>query len=179
MEPIVYLNGSYVPLSEARIPVLDRGFIFGDGVYEVVPVYDHVPFRWREHYARLERSLVEGALGARAEKEHARRPGCGKKGVEICMAKHRDGIPVIQSGAAQAGIGDFKTHRLDEMQHAAGGRAQPGHVARVGWNLRLDQDHVQGGLGPSEGETTATFVRALHGSDGASPAKVLVTVAAN
>ncbi len=57
MEPIVYLNGSYVPLSEARIPVLDRGFIFGDGVYEVVPVYDHVPFRWREHYARLERSL--------------------------------------------------------------------------------------------------------------------------
>ena len=57
MEPIVYLNGSYVPLSEARIPVLDRGFIFGDGIYEVVPVYDRVPFRWREHYARLERSL--------------------------------------------------------------------------------------------------------------------------
>lgn len=57
MEPIVYLNGSYVPLSEARIPVLDRGFIFGDGVYEVVPVYDGVPFRWHQHLARLERSL--------------------------------------------------------------------------------------------------------------------------
>ena len=40
---IVYLNGSYMPLSEARIPVLDRGFIFGDNIYEVVPVYeDHL-----------------------------------------------------------------------------------------------------------------------------------------
>ena len=57
MEPIVYLNGSYGPLSEARIPVLDRGFIFGDGVYEVVPVYGGVPFRWPQHLARLERSL--------------------------------------------------------------------------------------------------------------------------
>jgi len=57
MEPIVYLNGSFVALSEARIPVLDRGFIFGDGIYEVVPVYGAVPFRWPQHYARLERSL--------------------------------------------------------------------------------------------------------------------------
>lgn len=57
MEPIVYLNGSFVALSEARIPVLDRGFIFGDGIYEVVPVYDGVPFRWPQHYARFERSL--------------------------------------------------------------------------------------------------------------------------
>ena len=38
-DPLVYLNGDLQPLSEARIPVLDRGFIFGDGVYEVIPVY--------------------------------------------------------------------------------------------------------------------------------------------
>ncbi|WP_431820605.1 D-amino acid aminotransferase [Burkholderia sp. F1] len=64
-EPIVYLSVSsqeeMVPLSQARIPVLDRGFIFGDGVYEVVPVYAHdgahVPFRIAQHLARLERSL--------------------------------------------------------------------------------------------------------------------------
>jgi D-alanine transaminase len=64
-EPIVYLNvssqASLTPLSEARIPVLDRGFIFGDGVYEVVPVYAHegtyVPFRIAQHLARLDRSL--------------------------------------------------------------------------------------------------------------------------
>jgi D-alanine transaminase len=52
-----------MPLSEAKVPVLDRGFIFGDGVYEVVPVYSKVPFRLQEHLARLERSL--GAVGIR------------------------------------------------------------------------------------------------------------------
>ncbi|MGE0797030.1 MAG: D-amino acid aminotransferase [Lautropia sp.] len=54
---IVYLNGEFVPLAEARISVLDRGFIFGDGIYEVVPAYRRVPFRWQEHRARMRRSL--------------------------------------------------------------------------------------------------------------------------
>ena len=53
----VYLNGEFMPLSEAKVPVLDRGFIFGDGVYEVVPAYEGVPFRWPQHLARLQRSL--------------------------------------------------------------------------------------------------------------------------
>jgi D-alanine transaminase len=57
-EQVVYLNGSFVPLSEARIPVLDRGFIFGDGIYEVVPVYEGRPFRLTQHLKRLERSLA-------------------------------------------------------------------------------------------------------------------------
>jgi D-alanine transaminase len=57
-EQVVYLNGAFVPLSEARIPVLDRGFIFGDGIYEVVPVYDGRPFRLTQHLKRLERSLA-------------------------------------------------------------------------------------------------------------------------
>lgn len=56
-EQTVYLNGEFMPLSEARIPVLDRGFIFGDGVYDVVPAYGGVPFRWPQHLARLKRSL--------------------------------------------------------------------------------------------------------------------------
>lgn len=56
-EPIVYLNGEFMPLSEARVPVLDRGFIFGDGVYEVVPVYGKRPFRLDEHLDRLNNSL--------------------------------------------------------------------------------------------------------------------------
>ena len=56
---IVYLNGSYMPLSEARIPVLDRGFIFGDGIYEVVPVYEGRPFRLAHHLKRLKRSLAK------------------------------------------------------------------------------------------------------------------------
>ena len=54
---LCFLNGSFMPLLEARIPVLDRGFIFGDGIYEVAPVYGRKLFRFDEHLARLNRSL--------------------------------------------------------------------------------------------------------------------------
>ncbi|MEO7464694.1 MAG: D-amino acid aminotransferase [Nitrosospira sp.] len=54
---MIYLNGDFMPIEEARIPVLDRGFIFGDGVYEVIPVYSRRPFRLAEHLLRLQDSL--------------------------------------------------------------------------------------------------------------------------
>lgn len=54
-----YLNGAFMPLNEAKISVMDRGFIFGDGIYEVVPLYGGVPFRFDHHMARLDRSLKE------------------------------------------------------------------------------------------------------------------------
>ncbi|HEY0855640.1 MAG TPA: D-amino acid aminotransferase [Albitalea sp.] len=54
---LCYLNGEYAPLNQAKVSVLDRGFIFGDGVYEVVPVYARKLFRFDEHMARLARSL--------------------------------------------------------------------------------------------------------------------------
>ena len=54
-----FLNGDYLPISEAKISVLDRGFIFGDGIYEVVPVYGGRPFRFDQHMQRMERSLNE------------------------------------------------------------------------------------------------------------------------
>ncbi len=57
-EQTVYLNGRFVPIEEASVPVLDRGFIFGDGIYEVVPVYGRRPFRWAHHLARMKRSLA-------------------------------------------------------------------------------------------------------------------------
>ena len=57
MTDIVYLNGKFLPIDEAYVPVLDRGFIFGDGVYEVVPVYSKHPFRLAEHLRRLQYSL--------------------------------------------------------------------------------------------------------------------------
>ena len=56
MSEIVYLNGEFMPLEDAKIPVLDRGFIFGDGVYEVIPVYSRHPIRLAEHLVRFERS---------------------------------------------------------------------------------------------------------------------------
>lgn len=54
---MIYLNGKFLPIEQAFIPVLDRGFIFGDGVYEVIPVYSHKPFRLDEHLVRLQNSL--------------------------------------------------------------------------------------------------------------------------
>jgi len=54
---IVYLNGEYLPLNQAKVSVLDRGFLFGDGVYEVIPVYGGRPLRLEEHLTRLENSL--------------------------------------------------------------------------------------------------------------------------
>ena len=59
MGDMVFLNGEILPLEQAKVPVLDRGFIFGDGIYELVPVYSRVPFRLEEHLTRLERSLRE------------------------------------------------------------------------------------------------------------------------
>ncbi len=59
-----YLNGEFTALPDAKISVMDRGFIFGDGVYEVVPVYAGQPFRFDQHMARLERSLAELRIAA-------------------------------------------------------------------------------------------------------------------
>jgi len=56
-DSLCYLNGEYGSLREAKVSVLDRGFIFGDGVYEVVPVFNRKLFRFDEHMARLSRSL--------------------------------------------------------------------------------------------------------------------------
>jgi D-alanine transaminase len=66
--PISYLNGEYVPLKEARISPLDRGFLYSDGVYEVMPVYEGRPFRFEAHAERLTRSLA----GIEMEDPHTR-----------------------------------------------------------------------------------------------------------
>ena len=58
----VFLNGKLLPADQASVSVLDRGFIFGDGIYELVPVYSRVPFRLDEHLTRLERSLGEAKI---------------------------------------------------------------------------------------------------------------------
>jgi len=58
MAQTVYLNGTFLPIEQAYVPVLDRGFIFGDGVYEVIPVYSGIAFRLQEHLQRLSNSLA-------------------------------------------------------------------------------------------------------------------------
>lgn len=57
--PVCFLNDEFLPLREARISPLDRGFLYSDGAYEVTPVYGGRPFRFAEHHQRLTRSLAE------------------------------------------------------------------------------------------------------------------------
>ena len=69
----VYLNGKFLPLEDAKISVLDRGFIYGDGVYELVPVYHRQPYRLPQHLARLQCSL-DGIRLANPHRDILRRP---------------------------------------------------------------------------------------------------------
>jgi len=55
--PVVYLNGRFIPAEDAKVSVLDRGYLFGDGIYEVIPVYRAKAFMLEGHLARLQRSL--------------------------------------------------------------------------------------------------------------------------
>ena len=64
MTSIAYLNGEFMPLDQARISPLDRGYLFGDGVYEVIPVYGGRLFRLREHLLRLLEEAAREALRA-------------------------------------------------------------------------------------------------------------------
>ncbi|WP_457669688.1 D-amino acid aminotransferase [Thiolapillus sp.] len=57
MSELIYLNGEFIPQENACVSVMDRGFLFGDGVYEVIPAYAGQPFRLREHLRRLDASL--------------------------------------------------------------------------------------------------------------------------
>lgn len=61
-EQVVYLNGQFVPISQASVSVLDRGFIFGDGIYDVIPVYQRKMFRPEHHLDRLSRSLASVSI---------------------------------------------------------------------------------------------------------------------
>lgn len=59
MEQIVYLNNKYIPLSEAHVSVMDRGFLLSDGIYEVIPIYNSQAFSASDHYQRLLQSLAK------------------------------------------------------------------------------------------------------------------------
>ena len=99
-----YLNGAFTPLCDAKISVMDRGFIFGDGIYEVVPVYAGRPFRFAQHMARLERSLVE----MRMANPHTREQWHG-----IAMG-------LIGHGAKAAGVAPDALHQLVYIQVTRG-----------------------------------------------------------
>jgi len=107
--PVAWLNGSFVPLAEARISPLDRGFLFGDAVYEVLPVYDGRPFLVAEHLARLERSLREMRIpNPRSRREWAdlfgelvARNGGGDLNLYLQVSR---GVEAVRNHAITAGL---------------------------------------------------------------------------
>lgn len=97
----VYLNGQMMPLDEARVSVLDRGFLFGDGVYEVIPVYNRRPLRLSQHLARLEDSLA---------------------GIHLASPHDEAGWRRIIEGVIDANAGDEQSVYLQVTRGAASGR---------------------------------------------------------
>ncbi len=92
MSELAFFNGEFLPLSEVKISPLDRGFLFADGVYEVVPVYNKQPFFFVEHLNRLFSSLKKIDLDLGIEKEEI------KKCIEILIKKsvHKHQIVYVQ-----------------------------------------------------------------------------------
>lgn len=106
-DSLCYLNGEYTALKDAKISVLDRGFIFGDGVYEVVPCYAGKLFRFAQHMARLDRSLAE--LRISNPLTHAQWREIATKLVADCA-----------QGTAARGLNDAKNDQIIYIQVSRG-----------------------------------------------------------
>ena len=112
-DTLCYLNGEYTRVCDAKVSVLDRGFIFGDGIYEVVPVYGRRLFRFDEHMARLQRSLGKLRI---ANPHEPRGAGC-----ERC--RHL----VARAGGADRRPGPARLHPGHARRGAARPRDAGGH----------------------------------------------------
>ena len=149
-DSLCYLNGSYGPLAEAKVSVLDRGFIFGDGVYEVLPVYGRRLFRFDEHMARLSRSLAK----LRIANPHSSAEWLEKCRTLIAAQTSDDQLVYIQ---VTRGVAlrdhvmppDIDADRLhdDQRDEAAHGRAAPPRRglpdrARLPLGARRHQEHL-------------------------------------
>ena len=136
-EQIVHLNGALLRIADAKISVLDRGFIYGDGAYELVPVYHRQPFRMPQHLARLQRTLdairlAESASERRMAAAHrradraaaVRRPGR----VSADHARRGEARPFVPEGRRTDGVHD--------EQSAADADARAGGAWRRGRDRR-------------------------------------------
>ena len=123
-----YLNGRYLPEQEAFVPALDRGFIFGDAVYEMVPVYEGRPLALERHVARLERSLE--ALEIRPALDLAAELG------PICAGLYE------RNGPGDFGIYCQITRGVAPRDHAPPGGMLPNVFARVSPLSRVPADPV-------------------------------------
>ena len=87
MDDLAYFNGKFMPIHEVRISPLDRGFLFADGVYEVVPVYNKNPFFFNEHLDRLYRSLKKIRLDPGIKKEQIK--SCIEELIKLTRHSHQ------------------------------------------------------------------------------------------
>jgi D-alanine transaminase len=107
--PLANLNGEMMPLTEAKVPVLDRGYLFGDGVYEALRVYSGRVWLEEEHFARLARSLDELRI----------------RGVDIARLRRRCRETVSASGFAEALLYLQVTRGVAPRAHACPAAATP------------------------------------------------------
>ena len=107
--PLANLNGEMMPLTEAKVPVLDRGYLFGDGIYEVLRVYGGKPWLEEEHFARLARSLDEVKI----------------RGVDLNRLRQRWRETLAKSGHAEATIYIQVTRGVAPRAHAFPATATP------------------------------------------------------
>jgi len=119
--PNVYLNGQFLPQQQAMIPVMDRGFLFGDGVYEVIPVYGKRLFRLPEHLRRLDRSLA--AIGIDNPHDEA--------GWQAILETLIAGVPGDELNVylqLTRGVGTVRDHRIsDDLAPTVFATATPSH----------------------------------------------------
>src|SRR6202035_5119729 len=124
--PLCYLNGAYLPLTEARISPLDRGFLYADAVYEVMPVYGGRPFRFAPHGERLTRrpARISNAggdcyvywqvtRGAQSGRTHAPLPHIPRTVFAFCAPLPVTGADVLERGVACVTAADSRWARCD------------------------------------------------------------------
>ena len=100
--PIAHFNGELLPLDEIRVSPLDRGFIFGDGVYEVIPAYGGRLLRPREHFSRLQRSMDAIASTTRLRRSWHSMIGTSTTGFErIRYARSKDARASVKRPASK------------------------------------------------------------------------------
>jgi D-alanine transaminase len=128
--PVVYLNGRYVPKGEAMISVEDRGFIFGDGVYEVVRVIEGDLFGWDAHVARLANGLAGLRISARGAEAATLRAVCERLVADNGLTKGEATVYLQVSRGACPRIHCFPSADVPTTVYAAASAFKPNFAMR-------------------------------------------------
>jgi D-alanine transaminase len=129
-QPVVYLNGRYVPKGEAMIPVEDRGFIFGDGIYEVVRAIEGDLFGWDAHMARLADGLAGLRISSRGAEPASLRATCERLIADNGLAKGEATVYLQVSRGSCARVHHFPNPEVSTTVYAAASPFKPNLAMR-------------------------------------------------